>query len=490
MNRYSFCFLIITGLFIRYSFLCSQTVIPHLVPEEFLGLKYKVTVNGTPVPVFHAGLNVYYASFEFTGNPEVIVTADKESIPLAGNAKYAGQVKHISTAPKAGNFWEDNAIVRPLSKKIQVHTDGKNATFIINEPGQYSVERPGTSNYLDQVIFLFANPVKDYGILNQSDNKLIYLEPGIHHRNIDLATGQTLYLAPGAVLFGAINVWEAKDVRILGKGVVVYNGPQSELRDNGYLHRKNWHPLTTYQTDGLEVDGVTFVGRSRTWSIQLHTTFNSIFNNVKVLSVNPQNINGDGFDWYAGGNSRVTNCLIRASDDCFAFFVPPTESEVFEHQFDSAMVSNILIENCVLWTTLANVYRIGFGAQKLKTDNIHMLNTDVIHIGKGEWMAPWSIVHTMGTGIGGKAVHTNYLFENIRFEEATAFIGVQNREVIFKDIVFRNVSMIGEPVPSFNLGKMDGVLFENVTLNGKKITSAAEIPMREGSIDINNLKFK
>jgi hypothetical protein len=96
----------------------------------------------------------------------------------------------------------------------------------------------------------------------------------------------------------------------------------------------------------------------------------------------------------------------------------------------------------------------------------------------------------MGTGIGGRAVHTNYLFENIRFEEATAFIGVQNREAIFKNIVFRNVRMTGEPVPSLNLGKMDGVLFEKVNFNGKKITSAADIPMREGSTEIKNLKFK
>jgi hypothetical protein len=255
--------------------------------------------------------------------------------------------------------------------------------------------------------------------------------------------------------------------------------------------RKNWHPLTTLDVDGLTVEGVTFIGRSRTWSIQLNTTYNSSFDNVKVLAVNPQNVNGDGFDWFGGGNAKVTNSLVRSADDCFAFFVPMGQHKISDIKRDSATIKNIQIENCVLWSTIANVYRIGMGAQRLFTDNIRMRNCDVIHIGRGEWKAPWSIVHTMTPNNShGKAVHTNYLFENLHFEEATAFIGVQNEEAIFRNIVFRNITMTGDRVPSYIPSNMEGVIFDNVVVNGKKLASKEDIPVRNNSKEIKELVFK
>ncbi|RIV21187.1 hypothetical protein DYU11_17325 [Fibrisoma montanum] len=66
----------------------SQSVSPHPVPEEFASDYYVVTVNGQSVPVFHAGLNVYFASFEFVGNASVAVTSN------ANTDKYSGQTSN------------------------------------------------------------------------------------------------------------------------------------------------------------------------------------------------------------------------------------------------------------------------------------------------------------------------------------------------------------------------------------------------------------
>ena len=482
---------VLSLVLLHFSVQCfGQSVKPHPVSEEFTSVDYTVTVNGQPVQVFHAGLNVHFASFDFDGHVEVKVATIMESVKNDIEKKYVGQVYHKYIPRDSGSFWNGQAIVRPLSKNVNVVTNEKEARFMIQVPGQYSVERPGTSNYLDRVLFLFANKPEDTAKPKEGDNGVVYLKPGIHQQNIDLSSGQTLYLAPGAVLFGSVNVWDAKDVKIKGRGIILHYGAQSEDKDNGYMVRKNWHPLTTSNVDGLTVEGVTFIGRSRTWSIQLNSTYNSSFDNIKVLSVNPQNVNGDGFDWYGGGNAKITNCLVRSSDDCFAFFVPEGLNKASETKSDSATIKNIQIENCVLWSTIANVYRIGFGGQKLHTENIQMRNCDVVHIGRGEWKAPWSIVHTMTTNIHGKAVHSNYLFENVHFEEATAFIGVQNEEAIFRDIVFRNIKMTGDPVPSYIRSNMEGVIFDNVVVNGKKVMSNEDIPIRENSKEIKGLVFK
>lgn len=84
------------------------------------------------------------------------------------------------------------------------------------------------------------------------------------------------------------------------------------------MHRKNWHPLTTHNVTGLKVEGVTFVGRSRVWTIQLWKTFHAACDNIKIITMFPSNLNGDGIDWYGGGRATVRDSFFRVADDCIA----------------------------------------------------------------------------------------------------------------------------------------------------------------------------
>lgn len=467
----------------------AQTVTPHPVPEEFASDYYVVTVNGQPVPVFHAGLNVYFASFDFTGKANVTVS------PKVDSDKYAGQTSNKEAVTlDAKGYWRGEVSVRPLSKNVKPQLTGSAVKFSLAEAGQYSVERAGTNHetaasFKDDALFLFANR-PDSNIPSLTAKNVIHLKPGIHYRNIDLSSGQTLYMDAGAVLFGGINVWDAKNVSILGRGTVMYYGPQSEDHDDGWKNQKNWHPLTTHNVQGLTVKGVTFVGRSRTWSLQTHTTFDAVFDNIKILAVNPQNINGDGIDWYGGGRAKVLNSFIRSMDDCFAFFTPDSSKDMWATTRNTAgEVKDIYIDNCVLWSTLANVFRIGFNGQALTTSNITMRNTDIIHMSKGEWYAPWSLFCMVSPNSKGKASHSNYLFEKIRFEEPIALFGLQNPEAQFQNLVLKDITMIGEPVPSLIKNSTRGVTFENVILNGKRVVAEADIPLRAGSAKVENATF-
>lgn len=151
--------------------------------------------------------------------------------------------------------------------------------------------------------------------------------------------------------------------------------------------------------------------------MQTHTTFGAVFDNIKIIAVNPQNINGDGIDWHSGARTKVTNSLIRSMDDCFAFFTPESCNDMWATNKNTAgEVKDVYIENCVLWTTLANVFRIGFNGQALSTDSITVKNRDVIHVSKGQWYAPWALLCAVSPTSKGKASHRNYLLENIRFE--------------------------------------------------------------------------
>ena len=481
MNYLFACFF---GVLITTTEASAQTVVPHPVPEEFRSKYYEVKVNGQLIPVFHAGLNVYFASFDFTKNADVTVTATYKS------AGYSGQTtnKEFIKIDEKG-YWRGEATVRPLSKNIQPVLTGNEVRFSLTEPGQYSVERAGTTHYKEDALILFANR-PETELPDLTAKNIIHLKAGIHHRHIDLKSGQTLYLDAGAVLFGSINVWNAKNVSILGRGTVVYYGPQSETRDDGWKNQKYWHPLTTHNVQGLTVQGITFVGRSRTWTIQTHTTFDAVFDNIKILAVNPQNINGDGIDWYGGGRAKVLNSFIRSMDDCFAFFTPNSSQDMWATNKDTeGEVKDIYIENCVLWTTLANVFRIGFSGQALMTDRITMKNTDIIHISKGEWHAPNSLFCMVSPNSKGKAKHSNYLFENIRFEDPAALFGLQNPETSFQNVVLKNITMLGEPVPSLIKNATGNITFDNVVLDGKLVTAEADIPLRAGSTKVENAKY-
>ncbi|GAB2579330.1 glycoside hydrolase family protein [Spirosoma areae] len=480
---------IVCALFFALTSGYGQTVIPHPVPEEFAADYYAVTVNGQSVPVFHAGLNIYFASFDFTGDATVSVTSKADTDSYSGQTSNKEAVKIDEKG-----YWRGEVSIRPLVKNIKPQLTGKTVTFTLTEAGQYSVERAGTvtapaDRFKDDAIFLFANrPDPKQPDLTASG--VIHLKAGIHQRHIDLKSGQTLYLDAGAVLFGSINVWDAKNVSILGRGTVVYYGPQSETHDDGWKHQKNWHPLTTHNVQGLTMRGITFVGRSRTWSLQTHTTFDAVFDNIKIIAVNPQNINGDGIDWYGGGRTKVVNSFIRSMDDCFAFFTEGSSQDMWATTKNSVgEVKDISIENCVLWTTLANVFRIGFNGQALTTSNISMKNTDIIHISKSEWYAPWSLFCMVSPNSKGKARHSRYLFEGIRFEEPAALFGLQNPESQFENVVLKDITMTGEPVPSLIKNTTRDVTFDKVILNGKPVASEADIPLRAGSVNLGKATY-
>lgn len=449
----------------------AQSINPHAVPEEFVSDYYQVTVNGLSVPVFHAGLNVYFASFDFTGKAELVV--EKKASSKSG------------VQPEM--YWGSNVVIRPLSSGIKANTDAGKVSFVLHNAGQYSVEKPDVSSFKDDVILIFAN-TPEVKLPDFNNKSVIRLTRGIHYRYIDLRTGQTLYLDAGAVLFGAVNIWNAKNVAIRGRGTVVYYGPQSEDVDHGWKNLKNWHPLTTNNVQGLTVQGVTFVGRSRTWSLQTHTTFDAVFDNIKIIGVNPQNINGDGIDWYGGGRTKVINSFIRSADDCFAFFTSDSSKDMWGTSgTTSDTIEDISIENCVLWSTLANVFRIGFNGQALNTKNITMKNCDVIHMSKGQWLAPWSLFCIASPNKKGNARHWNYLIENINFEEPLALFGLQNPEAEFKGLILKNITMTGAPVPSIVSGKLEAT-FQNVNLNGKLVTKDSDIPLKAES-KIENAKY-
>lgn len=466
------------------TFACAGSrVTPHPVPWEFASDRYGVTVNGTPLTVFFAAMNLHFASFDFTGQVDVQVTINENDYNRHDTKTYL----------KAAEFWQGQAVVRPLSRGIQAKTEGRKVTFTLTQPGQYVVERPGTGGFEDEVLFLFANPPESK-IPLQDDPKVVWLAAGIHQRSVDLATGQTLYLAPGAVLYGAVNVWDAENVRICGRGVVVYHGPNARNFDSGWMSRPNWHPLTTQNVRGLAVEGVTFVNRARTWSLQFRKTTGSAFDNIKVIASTPENLNCDGMDWYGGGGAVVRDSFFRVADDVFAAHgedasialrvdrgggghlpgAPQKETPPIRGEF-----SGLTVERCVFWPTVANLFRAGWDNQSLTTSCVTIRDCDVIHaagLRTNPWMgADWALFTSViprGTGV---CEHRDYLFEDIRCEEPLALLGVNWPQATLRNFRFKNIHIAAGAGKSFLRGSAEGITFDDVRIAGRRAANMADV---------------
>ena len=219
-----------------------------------------------------------------------------------------------------------------------------------------------------------------------------YFAPGVYHENINAQNGDIVYLAPGAVIFGAINIWGTHDVRILGRGTVVYDGPQNPNTDEGWQHKPNWHVIGMDNAHRIEISGITCLVRSRTWMIQMLDSRDVKFTNVKVIGGCPGNANQDGIDWLGGGDTLIQDCFFRASDDIFALYgnwLGYGQKEITAPGHD---VENIRIETSVLSTSISNIVRVSWPRKVFNSRNFSMRDSDVIHMGSGGCKIPFALL--------------------------------------------------------------------------------------------------
>jgi hypothetical protein len=109
----------------------------------------------------------------------------------------------------------EEVIVRPLSKGIKTVKTENLATFILQKPGQYSVEFDGIHSPLT----IFYNPVSDFS--SPADKNALYYGPGQHFTGtVYLEDGQTVIVDSGAVVYGSFIAIDKKDIKILGYGII------------------------------------------------------------------------------------------------------------------------------------------------------------------------------------------------------------------------------------------------------------------------------
>ena len=189
------------------------------------------------------------------------------------------------------------------------------------------------------------------------DAGVVFYGPGRHRldKPLELRGGQTLYLAPGAWLEGAVRA-KGDNITICGRGVI------SGLP---WAHRKGpAHDMVNLSGKNVAIRDVTLMG-SWFYTLALENVKGGLVENVKVIGGRCNN--DDGIDPIKARDVTIRDCFVRTHDDCIA----PKD-----------WIDNLLVERCSLWADGANPIRLGFeciGGPSMPFRHIRFRNIDILH---------------------------------------------------------------------------------------------------------------
>ena len=280
----------------------------------------------------------------------------------------------------------DNAIIRPLSKKVDVSIVDDQAVFTLKEHGQYVLELGDSHNALH----IFFNEIKDYP---EAKDATIYFGPGIHFPGtIYLRDNDRVYIDESAVVFGSLHSLGAKNVKIFGGGVLD-NSCEERITENCYEnHTKGTFRI--YNCENIDVSDIILVNSS-TWIMSIFNCKDIHIDNVKI--VGHWRYNTDGIDVVNTENVLIENCFIRSFDDTI------TVKAIYDYP---RPIQNIVVDNCVMWCGWGKNCELGVETAGVEYKDIIFRNCDLIHNSMG----------AMCVSNGNQADMHDVLFENINIE--------------------------------------------------------------------------
>jgi hypothetical protein len=425
------------------------------VPSEMRSTAFTVTVNGRQVDVAHAAESYDFVSFDVTGPASNPVTVE-------------------ITASEPG-FWDRGVDIQPWRLGLRPTRTGQTIRFRLTGPAKLAISRPGDFLNHARMLFLFAGapppPLP-------RDPKIHSYQPGVYHGSLNPKSGETIYLAPGAYFFGSLNLWKVQNVKILGRGTIVYDGPQDPNSDEGWMQKPDWHCVGALESRNVEIDGLTCIVRSRTWSIQMKDSTGFSFDDLRVIGGNPGNANQDGMDWLGGGDTTVRNSFIRSSDDVFAMqgnWDGYNDKDLLRPGHD---VQNILIEHSELSTSISNIVRAGWPRKTYNSRNFTLRDSDILHGGIGACGQTFGLLGFWGAE-GAKGEHSNYTFENLFLDNWYSLAQIEQEESALNGFTFRNIWALDQPplAGSTIVGQVKNVSFDNVKMGQARAASDADLQL-------------
>lgn len=370
----------------------------------------------------------------------------------------------------------DAAKVRPLSYGITAQVADSVLTFKLDRPRNLSVEVNGD---IFHNLHLFANPIdKRNPVTSDKQAKrlqkrlqqwlarpqnikfpsLVYFAPGVHQLpgdTLDIPSNTTVYIAGGARVYGSLRVKNARDVKVLGRGIVHPKG-----RGEG---------VYVMNSRNVEVEGIisTQVPTGGSDSVRI--------SNVKVISSYGW---GDGLNVFASNHVTFDGCFARTSDDCTTIYAT--------RKGFTGGCRNIVMRNSTLWADVAHPIMIGLHGNVPQPDVIEdCLYSNIDILDHKEKQLDYQ--GCMAINAGDNNLVRCIRFENIRVEDFRQGRLVDLRifynkkycqapgrgieDILFKDITYTGSGDELSLIIGYSAERMvKNIRFENLRINGRLIT--------------------
>jgi hypothetical protein len=351
--------------------------------------------------------------------------------------------------------------VRPASAgvKPQVGQDGL-VHLTLDRPANLSVEFDG--DRLHNLHLLAGRPTSPPA---PGPDVVVY-GPGLHKPPAGSAyfpvrSGQTIYVAGGAVLQGQFRLDGVENVRIYGRGIVDRQEGQF-----GVLNSRN-----------VTVEGLTFIN-SKYGTIACSQSRGVRFLDLKAFSAGQWS---DGINVFACDGVEVDGAFVRTSDDSVAIYAT-RKGAVGDTR-------NVKVANSTFWPDVAHAMFVGLHGDSQTpnvVEDIAFSNIDVLDLDEDdpEYEGAMAISagddnlvrHVSFSDVRVEHIQEGKLF-NVRVVYNAKYNTSPGRGV--EDVVFRNIRYTGAGAPSASImagydagRRVSGVVFDNVIIAGRRLKAA------------------
>lgn len=408
--------------------------------------KVSLTVEGEDVFVYETRVN-HARSFTFA--------YPTTTAPVA-IFDFEGRV-HLEVEVLEGGV--ESALVRPLAYAIKPKISGNKITFTLDYSGNYTLEWNGDEK---TAFHIFANGIEEDPIdPNNVPAGVTYLGPGLYDADaIPLASNETIYLAGGAVVFGQIRAEGMDNIKIRGRGIL-HGEIYDRLSENQFTL-----PIQLRNSTNVLIEDIAILDPAG-WAITIYFCDDVVINNVKIITARA---NGDGISLQSSKNVTVTGGFIRAWDDALVV-----------KNVNRGSTSDILCDNVVIWTDLAQSMEIGYETYGPLMENITFRNITIIH----NFHKPAMSIHNCDD-----ADIKNVTFENITLEDGQMFGDNRNDgldDYLIDITIAYNIEWTKSGAAR---GSIDGVTFKNIKTSPLADSIISRINGEDTASDVKNVTFE
>lgn len=381
-------------------------------------------------------------------------------------------VVEVAVRKNNGDF--ERVEIRPSAHALNQRVVDGIVFFELDRPRNLSVEFDG--DRLHNLHMLAGAPIERPA----AGPNVVFFEPGLHippdgSGFFQVKSGQTIYVAGGAVLQGTFAPRGVENVRILGRGII--DRPR--------------HQLIVHASKNVSVEGLTFL-------VPLHGTIACSsssavrFHDIKTFSDGRWS---DGINVFACQDVDVERAFVRTSDDSVAIYATRKEGK--------GDTRRVTVRDSIFWPDVAHAMFVGLHGDSNVVSDVLFDNIDVLGLDEDD---P-EYQGVMAISAGDSNVVRKVTFRDIRVDhiEEGKLVNVRvvyNDKYSFspgksvEDVLFQNISYTGHGWPSPSLlggydreRRVRRVVFDNVQIDGRKITSAERELLEVGPF-VDSVTFK